>query len=258
MDFSLDSSDDLPVFRRLAHALQRRILSGELKAGQRLPAETTLALQNGVHRSTVREAIRALEQQGLVHREPGKRKLFVSNPDTAELSRRLVTPMVMTGVTFEEIWEAIRALDPVATEAAARLRSTADLAALEDNIARTRAAMDDPEELVRLDIEFHELISLAASNRVIQALRLPISDLFYPSFHMVMSMLNANQRMLIAHEHIFQAIRWGDAEEARTWMVKHVNDFRKGYELASLDMKQPAGIFPGAAQQRDGMTKTAG
>ena len=240
MKLKLDPTDDLPVFRQLANGLQQKILSGELQPGERMPAETALASENGVHRSTVREAIRSLEQQGLLYREEGKRKLFVSRPNTEELSRRLVTPMVMNGVTFEEIWEAIRALDPVAAEAAANRRNVDNLRALDENIARTKEAMDDPDALVKLDIEFHELIALAANNRVISSLRLPISDLFYPSFQTVMTSLNASERLLTAHEKILQAIKWGDADEAKDWMIKHLNDFRRGYELASLDITGPA------------------
>lgn len=102
--------------------------------------------------------------------------------------------------------------------------------------------MDNPDALVELDIEFHELIALAAGNRVIQALRLPISELFYPPFQTVMSSLDAGERLLVAHEKILQAIKWGDAAEAKEWMIKHLNDFRKGYELARLDMSKPAGL----------------
>jgi DNA-binding FadR family transcriptional regulator len=249
MKLKLNSNDDLPVFRQLAQALQQKILSGELQPGARLPAETALASENGIHRSTVREAIRSLEQQGLLYREEGKRKLFVSRPNTEEMSRRLVTPLVMNGVTFEEIWEAIRALDPVAAEAAAQRRNIDNLKALENNITSTKAAIDDPDELVKLDIEFHELIALAANNRVIQSLRLPISDLFYPSFQTVMTSLNAGERLLTAHENILQAIKWGDAAEAKEWMIKHLNDFRKGYELASLDITGPA-VLPDSIESR--------
>lgn len=243
MKLTLNNRDALPVFRQVAEALRQKILSGELQAGERLPAETALASANGIHRSTVREAIRSLEQQGLLFREPGKRKLFVSNPNTDELSRQLITPMVMNGVTFEEIWEAISAMDPVAAKAAASRRGSDDIKALEKNLDQTRQAIGDPDELLRLDIEFHELIAVAAKNRVMQALRLPISDLFYPSFQAVMSGLNASERLLTAHEKILQAIKWGDADEARDWMIKHLNDFQKGYELASLSMNDPAG-FP--------------
>lgn len=244
MKLNLNSHDTLPIFRQVAGAIRQKILSGELQPGERLPAETALASTNNIHRSTVREAIRSLEQQGLLFREAGKRKLFVSNPDTEELSRQLITPMVMNGVTFEEIWEAISTMDPVAAQAAANRRDTDDLKALEANIEQTRRAIGDAGELVRLDIEFHELIAIAAKNRVMQALRLPISDLFYPSFQAVMSGLNASERMLTAHEKILQAIKWGDADEARDWMIRHLNDFQRGYELASLSMSDPASLPP--------------
>ena len=242
MKLDLNPDNNLPVFRQVALALQQKILSGELEPGQRLPAETALANENSIHRSTVREAIRSLEQQGLLFREEGKRKLFVSRPDTQELSRRLVTPLVMNGVTFEEVWKAIRARDPLAAEAASKRRNADSIRALEDNIAQTRKQMNSPDALVKLDIEFHELIAMAANNRVIQSLRLPISDLFYPSFQAVMNNLDAADRMLTAHEKILQAIKWGDAEEAKEWMIKHLNDFRKGYELASLDITKPAAM----------------
>ncbi len=95
---------------------------------------------------------------------------------------------------------------------------------------------------MRLDIEFHDLIAIAAKNRVLKALRLPISDLFYPSFQAVMSGLNASERMLTAHEKILEAIKWGDADEARAWMVRHLKDSQKGYELASLSMSELASL----------------
>ncbi|MDO6588179.1 GntR family transcriptional regulator [Salipiger sp. 1_MG-2023] len=152
MVLNLNSNDELTLFRQLALALQQKILSGELQPGARMPAKTALTSANGNYRSTVREAIRSLEQQELLYREDRKRKLFVSRPNTEALSRRLVTPMVMNGATFEEILEAIRALAPVAAEAAAQRRDLDDRKALEDNIARTMAAMDDPYELASLDI----------------------------------------------------------------------------------------------------------
>ena len=72
---------------------------------------------------------------------------------------------------------------------------------------------------------------------------LPISDLFYPSFQTVMTRLNASERLPMVHEYILQAIKWGDVAEAREWMIKHLDDFRKGHELASLDITGPA-VFP--------------
>lgn len=237
---AIRETSSIPVFRQVADRLLSRILAGDLRPDQTLPSETALAAQFGVHRSSVREAIRALEEQGYVRREPGKRKLHVTIPSTRAISRKLIEPLVLHQTSFEELWEAIHALDPAAAAAAAKRRSLADIEALERNIAESRAAIDDVDRLTRLDIEFHELVAHAAGNRVIQAIRLPISDLFYPSFQTVISRLGASDRLIAAHERILAAIKWGDEGDARDWMIKHINDFSKGYELARLNMADPA------------------
>jgi hypothetical protein len=47
------------------------------------------------------------------------------------------------------------------------------------------------------------------------------------------------ERLVFAHEQILDSLRTHDAIKARLWMAKHVVDFRRGYELANLDVTQP-------------------
>lgn len=235
-----DTSPPQPAFRAFAAEIERRILAGDIKPGDVLPSETKLANEWGVNRSTVREAIRVLEQNGFVRRETGKKKLFATAPQPSDISQRMKMAMILDQVTFEELWEAMHALEPAAAEGAARRRSEADLAAIERNLDATREALSDSQRLTELDVEFHQLIARATANRAIEAARLPIGELFYPPFLAVMSRLNAAERLLFAHVRIAEAIREGDAAKAREWMEKHVLDFRRGYELANLDMERPA------------------
>lgn len=242
MQAQFDPIQAEPAFRLVAQAIEAKILSGEIQPGEALPSETRLALSLGVNRSTLREAIRALEQNGFVRREAGKKKLFASIPQSADISRRLKAAMVLHQVTFEELWEAMFALEPAAAGSAASRRDDDDLAALDDNLARTRAAIADSVALTELDIEFHALVAKATGNRVIQVARLPISELFYPPFLTVISRLNASERLVFAHEQIVAAIRAQDEKAARAWMEKHILDFKRGYELANLDIGAPAAL----------------
>ncbi|WP_028714523.1 FadR/GntR family transcriptional regulator [Paracoccus sp. J55] len=239
-----DVATPQPAFRAFAAEIERKIISREIKPGETLPSEAKLAEKLGVNRSTIREAIRVLEQNGFVRREVGKKKLFATLPQSGDISQRLKIAMVLDQVTFEELWEAMYALEPAAADGAARRRTEADIAALEQNLTETRAALADPVRLTELDIAFHELVAKATANRAIEAARLPIGELFYPPFLAVMSRLNANARLLFAHEQIVDAIRAGDTSRARVWMEKHVLDFRRGYELANLEMERPA-VLPG-------------
>ncbi|MBD0416104.1 FadR/GntR family transcriptional regulator [Oryzicola mucosus] len=231
-----------PAFRLVAVAIEARILSGDIQPGDTLPSETNLAETLGVNRSTVREAIRALEQNGFVRRETGRKKLFAAVPQSRDISRRLKTAMVLDHVTFEELWEAMFALEPAAARSAAQRRTDDDLAALDANLAQMRLALHDSDVLTDLDIAFHHLVALATGNRAIQAARLPISELFYPPFLAVISRLNAAERLLFAHEKIVEAIRDQDSRQAQDWMEKHIQDFQRGYELANLDMGTPAAL----------------
>jgi GntR family transcriptional repressor for pyruvate dehydrogenase complex len=224
----------------VARVIENRILTRTVLPGDILPSETALAAELGVHRSTLREALRSLEQNGLVYREAGRRKLRVgSGPQSADLSRRLVSAMVVQQVTFDELYLAMRALEPAIADAAAKHATAADLAELDDNLARTRSALNDSISLTALDIEFHNLIAKAANNRALDLTRKPLSDLFYPAFYAIMSRLNAAERLLAAHEFIVAGIRAGDPVVAREWMERHIKDFRRGYRLAKLEMNEP-------------------
>jgi len=105
----LSSVRSEPTYELVARAIEKKILDGLIAHGDVLPSETAFAAQLGVNRSTLREALRALEQNGLVHREPGRKKLRVSAPRTADLSRRFASAMLHQQVSFEELYEAMRA-----------------------------------------------------------------------------------------------------------------------------------------------------
>jgi DNA-binding FadR family transcriptional regulator len=233
-----------PAYRLVAQSIEQKILSGELPVGQALPSELDLASQLKVNRSTVREAIRLLEQNGLVRRRHGAKKLLVTIPGLSGLSKRLRTTMIMQQLTFRELWEVMMALEPMAAEAAARNATPELLARLEENLAQTRAALSDTHRLTELDIEFHDLIVQASGNRALTLSHDAISNLFYPRFLEVFARLNAGERLLMAHEKVFEAIVARDQREARRWMEKHIADFKRGYEVANLDLEDDVASQP--------------
>ena len=73
MSVEFDKVQIEPAYRKVAAAIGARVLSRALREGERLPSEIELARQFGVHRSTVREALRELESRGLVERRPGSK-----------------------------------------------------------------------------------------------------------------------------------------------------------------------------------------
>lgn len=235
----------------VAGSIETEILSGRVAPGDPLPSEEGLALQLGVNRSTVREALRVLEQSGLVRREPGRKRLLASIPRPAEIGKPFQAAMILHQVTFEELWETMHALEPATAVAAAKRRDENVLAALDDNLEATRRALSDSSSLAALDIEFHNLIAQAGGNRAIQLARKPLGEFFYPAFYAVIERLHAGERLLAAHEHIVDALRARDAATAHEWMERHMVDFRRGFELGNLDIKQPIRGMPSSGRAPD-------
>lgn len=227
-----------PAYQLVALGIERRIMEGVYKVGQQLPSELDLAKQLGVNRSTVREAIRVLEQNGLVFRKSARR-LVISVPREKDLASRVSQAMILHEITFLELWETMLPLEVRAAELAASRASDEEIGRMEENLRETANCLEHERKLVALDIEFHLLVAKASRNRALLLAREPIGLLFYPAFYQVMSRLNAKDRLLSAHQEVVNGIRNRDPRHAAQWMEKHIKDFRRGYELADLDMNQP-------------------
>jgi len=241
MTLELEPVRNDPAYRIVSRAIEQKILAGDIAIGDTLPSELALAEQLKVNRSTVREAIRLLEQNGLVRRREGGKKLFVTVPRGEDITKRLQAAMILQEVTFRELVEAMAAIEPASAEAAARRISPELVYKLSVNIERTKQALDDRRNLTELDIEFHRLIAEASQNRALQLSLEPITQLFYPAFYNVFALLNASKRLLFAHQKIFEAVKAHDEREARAWMERHITDFKRGYELLNFDLDRSIG-----------------
>lgn len=230
--------DVLPAYRLVCDAVEREIVAGRLRQGDKLPTESALAQQFGVNRSTVREGIRLLEQSGLVRREGGKR-LHVSLPHARELATRASRALVMHQVTFRELWEAAIEIEPITVGLAVGRCGADEIASLESTILQMESSGDDIDRFVRLDISFHDLIAKASRNRVLQLAREPLSLLFLPAGRAILPRLRTQKRVIDAHRVIAAALASGDRAEAERWMRRHMEDFRRGYERTGLDLDKP-------------------
>ncbi len=233
-----------PAYKVLADLITRQILDGHLKEGQQLPTETELANQFGASRSTVREGVRQLEEIGLVQRQNGRR-LVVCRPSGETVSTQLERAIVLNQVTFREVWESAMVFEPAMVTCAAAHMTEGDATDLRDNVRRTEHAITAGASLLELDIEFHALIANAAHNRVLLLTRTPLQRLFYPAFSTILERVpNASHRLLLAHRSILEALLNDDPESAHAWMVKHIQDFHRGWKAAHLDLEQPVEMPP--------------
>lgn len=235
-----DPVDREPAYTRVSSAIEAKIMSRVLRGGDVLPAETDLAQQFRVHRSTVREALRQLESAGLVVRPPGAKRMVVSRPHAAKVSSGMRHALVLHDVTFVDVWEAMMVIEPEVAALAASRRTQAELDALVQAAESFRSWPEDDPNAVEVVAVFFQVMGAASRNQVLVLAKQSLTDALAPSLARVIDTVpQARQRIADAQRRIVTAVRDKNAEEARRWMSKHVRDFQRGYELAGISPDTP-------------------
>ncbi|MGH1345651.1 MAG: FadR/GntR family transcriptional regulator [Nannocystales bacterium] len=230
----LDAAERAPLSLTIARRLQRAIVSGELADGAALPSEKELCARLSVGRSTVREALRILQAQGLVTggdrvstrgpkvRRDGALPIAATALGTAVALERLPrADLVELRLLIEE--DAVRrAAHGGQTEALHRARAA----------AQVMVDTDEPEAFLQADVAFHTALIDAADNRayalvmtvVREAMATHLRDALAAS-PTVSSVLPA-----LAQEHLelLDAIESGDAQLAADRVRAHIADFYEG------------------------------
>jgi GntR family transcriptional repressor for pyruvate dehydrogenase complex len=230
-----------PAYRKVAAALLSRITDRSINAGERLPPEMELARQFGVHRGTVREALRELETNGVLKRERGSKLMMVTRPARNAVAANVSRALSLHDVSYHDVWEALTALEPPIAAAAARARKAVDLARFDRVIAQLEAA-EDTEAAVEQAAAFFRAVGEATHNGVFMLAHEPLVELLVPSLGaMIDKVAQARARISAAQRRIVTAIRDQDAAQAQDWMGKHIRDFRRGFEIARIGLEQRVG-----------------
>jgi GntR family transcriptional repressor for pyruvate dehydrogenase complex len=227
-----------PAYRKVAAALIERITSRSFSNGDRLPSETELAKQFGVNRSTVREALRELQTRGLLTRTRGSKLMMVTRPNTDHIAENVSRALLLHDVTFLNVWETMSMFEPPIAESAARRRTPDDLALMRQTQENFELHREDTARCVHHVAEFFGVIAAATHNPVLVMAQEPLIQLLEPSLGaMIDKVSQARSRIVTAHRRVTDAIQARNADDARSWMTKHVRDFRRGYEVAGIDLE---------------------
>ena len=216
---ALDPIVSRRLYQQVAERIKRQIQTGSISAGDRLPAEKDLALQLGVSRPVVREALIALEIAGLVEIRTGSGTYIRDRG-------KLLFPMVDAGPgPFELLHARLLIEGEVAAEAAQRATDS-DLTAVEKTIHDMEKIVAAGAHAFEADQAFHVHIANAAGNSVLADLVARLwQGMFSPMFHKLSELTGhmVNQeRTLAEHKAIYTALSTHDAVGARAAMRRHL------------------------------------
>jgi DNA-binding FadR family transcriptional regulator len=238
----LQNRSDMPIatvetrrlYQQIAAQLSSLIASGEFAVGQRLPSERELAAQLGVSRPSLREALIALELEGLVEVRVGA-GIWV----TAASARGPAMPAQQEGEGPFELLRARWLIEGEITAAAAREATAADLASIRAALTEMERLEKKHEDFSASDREFHLRIAASTHNGVLQTV---VEDLWDRGRGAVWRLMEqhfrtpALQAATVAdHRAIHQALAAHDPREARNAMRAHLkrvdSEFARGWEL---------------------------
>lgn len=225
------------AYEKLANDLRERILAGNLREGDRLPPETALADQAGVSRSTVREALRTLQEAGLIERSSPKIMVVRRQTDDPAY-RELARALRRRKVTFHDLHEALLMIEPELTRLAAERAEPGDVAELYAIVRAQERSLERFVEWSRLDEEFHLTIAEMSANPALIIVRAPMTQLLLPTVSRFIDSTTHTRHALGYHKRILNEIESHEPELAAAVVRRHVDDFRAAWENAGLDFDQ--------------------
>ncbi len=205
-----------PLHEQVRQTLWESLIAGELRPGDRI-VESKVAKELGVSQSTVREALRALEQIGVVTTSP-HRGAFVN---------------AITPTDAMEMYSTRALLEGRAIELAVSRVGPSEIRQLEDLLGQMReaAAAEDLGSLVQLDVSFHRHICEFSGQRLLTRLWSSVDPLGWTMVTGKRLFRHRLQEMVERHEPILKVLREGDAARARQVIESHIMDM--GREVTS-------------------------
>ncbi len=158
------------AYERVVEQIEDHVLRGQLKPGDRLPSERTMMTQFGVSRSTIREALRVLESNGLVRSRPGDPAGPEIMPFSSAMLHKTVTRLVRSDqVGLGELVQFRMLLDSSANLLAARLATDEQIAEMEATMKRMAEAIESGYvEFSEADVAFHDAVARGSGSMLIQ------------------------------------------------------------------------------------------
>lgn len=215
------------LYEQIVQQIEESIRTGELRAGSQLPAERDLAKQFGVSRTAVREAIKALQEKGLVDAFPG-RGTFVTN-GTSNSMRRSLDRLVKSGEESGRAYlvEVREILEPEIAALAALRADDEEVATMREAVTVMDKAAWDSDAYIEADLDFHLALAEAAGNPIVLSLIDSIVGLLREQRLRIFRVEGGPDRGQHHHRRILEAIERHDAPGARAAMQAHLSQVRE-------------------------------
>ena len=222
------------IFEQIAEQIEQRILSGELRSGDRLPTERELSEQFHASRTAVREAMKTLAQRGLVDMRPGRGTIVIDG--TSQAMRNSLGLMMRVGQagSSANLVEVREIIEPGIAALAAIRATDEHIAVMREAVRVMDANLNEANAYIAADNDFHRALAKGTQNELILTLVDSIVDLLSEQRKQIFSVDGGPERGQIHHKRILDTIIRRDAEAAREAMRAHLQQVRMDLKTANI------------------------
>ena len=218
----------LNVGDHIVNQIKDLFLSGQLKAGDRLPSEREMMDMFEVGRTSIREALKGLESIGLIERS--QKGTFISTNFNNAYAESLVYQFYVSDAEWDEIYEARWMIEKELVYLTAQRATEEELAGIRKTVELMEKAIlsGDQVNYVHSNVLFHERIANTAGNKVLLDIYHSISNLVVQSqkvlgMHQEQTLVKSVMKdSLEYHQRICKALEDRDSNEARKLMEEHI------------------------------------
>lgn len=210
---------------QVASFVRNQIVQGKLSPGDRLPTEREMAIQHGVSRAVIREAVAKLIHEGLVISRQGV-GAFVASPDNATTlvldPERFAQPQ-----DYRQLYELRLVLESGAAELAAANCDAKDIETINQTILDMSSVEDSHEIYVQHDIAFHRAVAAASKNPFVSMFISFVDLKLQESIFVALRKLDfrsTTEISIVEHKAVFKAIQARDPAAAATAMRNHLQN----------------------------------
>ena len=220
-DSDLEPVKSTRIYEEIVRQIRSMISEGRLKSGDRLPPERELAEKFVVSRTSVREALRALQSLGLIEIRAGD-GAFVRLVSVEALIEPLAVVIVSEREAVGELFEARRLLEPAIAGLAARRATPEEIVDMERILEEQAVEVAAGKTGIAQDAAFHAAIAGAAHNRAITRIIHVLIDLLTRTREESLHTPGRPTRSHQDHRRVLAAIQARDAEGASQAMRDHL------------------------------------
>lgn len=213
------------AFEHICDQIRAQLASGALKPGNKLPPERELAVQFGVSRNVLREALRSLEIAGLIElKKGGNGGSFIRGGNPNQVSRALQDMLYAGTFSYSDFTEG-RALILEGTIKLACERATEeDLKALEENVRLTEEYTLAQDFDKRFDTarEFYRILALSTKNQFVVVTSDALEKIFDEFLKSIPHRPQLHESLIASRKRIIKHLRARDATKATREMTTYL------------------------------------